>query len=294
MTRLYFAACVFLLASGQALAQKCPSIETYLMDKGFAEYAPWRVTSGGPGQCSFSTKNTSVNFGFSHVVSPTLEAARSGALDMKRAVAATSLVEPMPSLGEEGFTYQQKKPNGEVDRTQMFFYGHRGTIGLTGYLNLTGPITPEQRLLAGNLMSATLGAASNPKMLAKESNCRYLDASLVKRLLPSGELSIIVPDANNCVVSADGKAITVSVSKDSRGWAAAERLLKDGGCTVEAIANFGKGAGVAHHCAKGNPRAEVVVVTGNRIYKVLFAPPVEPNDTERATLVELARYAARN
>jgi len=294
MRALPFAACLLLLAGVPALAQKCPSIETYLMDKGFSEYAPWRVMSGGPGQCSFSTKNTSVNFGFSHVVSPTSEAARAAALDMKRAVAATSVVEPMPSLGEEGFTYQQKKPNGEVDRSQMFFYGHRGTIGLSGYLNLKGQITPEQRLLAGNLLSTTLGAASNPRMLAKESNCRYLDANLVKRLLPSGDQSIVVPDANNCVLSADGRAITVSVSKDSRGWAAAERLLKEGGCTVETIPNFGKGAGIAHHCTKGNPRAEVVVVTGNRMFKVLFAPPAEPSADERDTLVELARYAARN
>ncbi|MFO1304728.1 MAG: hypothetical protein U1F54_13430 [Burkholderiales bacterium] len=294
MKILPFAACLLLLASTASLAQRCPTIETSLMDKGFAEYAPWRVTSGGPGQCSFSTRNTSVNFGFSHVVSPTLDAATAGALDMKRAVAATSLVEPMPSLGEEGFTYQQRKPNGEVDRSQMFFYGHRGTIGLTGYLNLTGPITPEQRLLAGNLLSATLGAASNPKKLAKESNCRYLDASLVKQLLPSGDPSIIVPDANNCVLSADGKAITVSVSKDSRGWAAAERLLKEGGCTVETIPGVGKGAGIAHHCTKGNPRAEAIVVTGSRMVKVLFAPPAEPSAAERATLVELARYAARN
>jgi hypothetical protein len=294
MRALPIATCLLLLACVPALAQKCPTIETSIMNKGFSEYAPWRVMSGGPGECSFSTRNTSVNFGFSHVVSPTPEAARAGALDMKRAVAGTSVVEAMPSLGEEGFTYQQKKPNGEVDHSQMFFYGHRGTVGLTGYLNLTGPITPEQRLLAGNLMAATLGAASNPRKLAKESNCRYFDASLVKRLLPSGDTSIIVPDANNCVVSADGSAITVSVSKDSRGWSAAERLLKDGGCTVETLPNLGKGAGIAHHCTTGNPRAEVVVVTGSRMVKVLFAPPAEPTADDRAALVELARFAARN
>lgn len=283
-----------LLACAPAIAQKCPKIETHVLDKGFSESAPWRVMSGGPGECSFTTRNTSVNFGFSHVVSPTPEAARAGAVDMKHAVAATSVVEPMPSLGEEGFTYQQKKRNGDVDRSQMFFYGHRGTVGLTGYLNLKGPITPEQRLLAGNLLATTLGAASNPKMLAKESHCRYFDASLVKRLLPSGDQSIVVPDANHCVVSADGNVITVSVSKDARGWAAAERLLREGDCTVEAIPNFGKGAGISHHCRKGNPRAEVVVVTGSRMVKVLFAPPAEPSADDRATLVELARFAARN
>jgi hypothetical protein len=199
----------------------------------------------------------------------------------------------MPALGENGIAYQQKKPDGQVDRTSMFFYGHRGTVGVSGYLNLKDAITPAQRDLAAYLIAGTLGVATNPKALAKETNCRYLDADLVKRLLP-GDMSTIVPDANNCVVSAGGRVITVSVTKDARGWPAAERLLKDGGCTVDVLPNFGKGAGVAHHCSKGNPRAEVVVATGPRLFKFLYVPTSEPSADDRATLVELARAGARN
>ena len=201
----------------------------------------------------------------------------------------------MPSLGEKGIAYQPKKPDGSIDRTSMFFYGYLGSVNVSGYLNLKDPITPEQRDLAADLLAGTLGVvATSAKALAKITNCRYLDDNLVKRLLPADDMSSIVPDANNCVVSAGGKVITVSVVKDARGWSAAERLLKGGGCTVDTLPNIGKGAGIAHHCREGNPRAEVVVVTGSRMFKVLYVPAAEPSAEDRALVVELAKFAARN
>lgn len=287
---------LFLLLASTAsfAAPKCPAIETWMVDKGFSEAAPWRVMSGGAGQCSFTTRNSSVNFGFNHMVVKSEEAALASAIEMRQAVAGTSVVEPMPSLGENGFAYQPKKDNGQVDRTSMFFYGHRGTVNVSGYLNLKGAITPAQRDLAANMLAGTLRVATNPKALAKETNCRYLDPDLVKRLLPADDVATIVPDANNCVVSAGGRVVTVSVARDTRGWATAERLLKEGGCTVDAIPNLGKGAGIAHHCRDGNPRAEVTFISGSRIFRLLYAPAAEPSADDRAVLVDLGRFAARN
>jgi hypothetical protein len=275
-------------------AQKCPAIATSMLDKGFYQVAPWRVLSGGTGECSFMTRNSSVSFGFNHMVAPSADGALAAMTDMRQAVAGTSLVEPLPSLGEQGFSYQPKKPNGQVDRTSMFFYGHRGRVNVSGYLNLKDPITPAQRDLAANLIAGTLGVATSPRALAKATNCRYLDPTLVERLLPAGDVSTIVTDANNCVLSAGGNVITVAVTKDARGWAAAERMLKDGGCTVDTLSDLGKRAGIAHHCSKGNPRAEVLFVTGSRMFRLLYAPTAEPSAEDRATLVELAKVAARN
>ena len=275
-------------------AQKCPAIETSMLDKGFSEFAPWRVVSGGAVECSFTTKNSSVNLGFNHMVTTSAEGAVTAATEMRQAVAGTSLVEPMLSLGEHGFTYQPKKDNGQIDRTSMFFYGHRGRVNVSGYLNLKDPITPAQRDLAANLIAGTLGVATNPKALAKATNCRFLDPNLVRRLLPAGDMTTIVPDPNNCVVSAGGSVITVAVTKDSRGWATAERLLKDGGCTVDTLNHLGKRAGIAHHCSTGNPRAEVLFVTGSRMFRLLYAPAAEPSADDRAMLVELARGAAKH
>jgi len=278
--------------SASFAAMRCPAIETYMLDKGFSEAAPWRVMSGGAGECSFTTKNSGVNFGFSHIVTKSAEAAIAATDDMRRAVAGTSLVEPMLSLGEKGFAYQPRQKSGEIDRTSMFFWGHRGSVNVSGYLNLKTAITPAQRDLAANLLASTLGVATNPKALAKEANCRYLDANLVKRLLPADDMATTVPDSNNCVVSAGGGVITVAVTKDARGWAAAQRLLQNGGCTVDTLSNLGKGAGIAHHCKEGNPRAEVLFVTGSRMFKLLYAPTTEPSADDRAALVELARVAA--
>ena len=284
---------LWLACTASFAASKCPPIETSLLDRGFADAAPWRVVSGGAVECTFMAKSSSVSFGFNHIVANTMEAATAASNDMRRAVAGTSLIEPMPSLGENGFAYQPKLADGKVDRKSMFFFGQRGTVNVSGYLNLKDAITPAQRDLAANLIAGTLRIATSPKALAKATNCRYLDPDLVARLLPAGDLSAIVPDANNCVVSAGGSVITVAVTKDTRGWPVSERLLKNGGCTVDTLPGLGKGAGIAHHCRQGNPRAEVVVLTGSRKLALLFVPTAEPSADDREALVELARFAAK-
>lgn len=284
----------FLIASGSSVAATCPALDKTLLDKGFPDVAPWRVNSGGSTECSFSARTSSINFGFNHSIASSDAAARTAAAEMRQAVASTSVVTPMLSLGDDGIAYQPKKPNGQVDAKSMFFSGQRGTVGVSGYLNLDKPITEQQRILAANLISGTLGLASSPKALAKASQCRYLDAALVSRLLPAGDSSSIVPDASNCIVSAGGAVITVAITKDTRGWSGAQRMFKDDGCTVEAVADLGKSASIAHHCRKGNARAEVAFVTASRTVRVLFAPPAEPTAAQRETLVQLARFASQN
>jgi len=274
-------------------AQKCPLIETSLVDKGFSDVAPWRVLSGGQGECSFMTANTSISFGFNHMVTPSTEAATAAAVGMREAVAATSVVEPMLALGEEGFSYQMKKDDGEVDPAQMFFYGHRGSVNVSGYLNLAKPITPAQRDFAGHLVASTLGVATSPKALAKETNCPYLDPGMVQRLLASDEVSAIVPDKTSCVLSADRRVVTVAVTKTTQNRAMAQALLGAGGCTVDALPKLGKPSGLMHHCSEGNPRAEAVFLAGGRMFRLVFAGAAEPSDGERAALVELAEFASR-
>ena len=105
-------------------------------------------------------------------------------------------------------------------------------------------------------------------------------------------MATIVPDANNCIVSAGNSVITVAVSKDTRGFGDAERILKNEGCAVDALSSLGRGAGISYRCRTGNPRAEVVVVNGSRWLRILYAPPAEPTAGEREALVELARFAA--
>jgi hypothetical protein len=274
-------------------AQKCPAIETSMIGKGFGG-GPWRVMSGGPGECSFMAANTSVNFGFNHMVTESTDLATAAAVQMREAVAPKSVVEPMPALGDEGFAYQPKNDAGEVDPASMFFYGHRGKVNVSGYLNLASAITPAQRDFAAHLIAGTLGVATSAKALAKESRCPYLDDDLVKQLLPSGNVAAIVPDKNNCVMSADGRVLTVAIVKGKRSREAAEGMLHSGACTVDPLPKLGTTAGVMHHCGEGNARTQVVVAANGRMIEITYVPGQEPSDEQRATVIALAEFALKH
>lgn len=293
-----FAICFALLlfAADSALAaSKCPFVDAALLNKGLPEGAPWRVMSGGQGECSFmGGTDTGVNFGFSHMVAETSDKAAQAAASMKDAVAPTSSVEPVPALGEHGIAYRVKNDAGGVDPKSLFFYGHRGPVGVSGYLNLASAITAAQRDFAASLIASTLGVATNAKALAKESRCPFFDDALVKRLLPSGDVTISVPNKDSCVVSASGSVLMVSATRSAQSAQAASNMMKDNGCTVDRLPKLGRIAGISHHCTGGNPRAQVLFVSGDRMFDVTLVPPSEPSETQRATLVELAEFASRH
>lgn len=289
-----FGLCLLVAGSSALAATKCPSIDVTQLNKGLPDGAPWRVMSGGQGECSFMAgKNTSVNFGFSHTVAESAEKAAEAAVSMKDAVVPTSRVEALPALGEHGIVYQMKDDTGGVDPKSMFFYGQSGRIGVSGYLNLGSAITTAQRDFAANLIASTLGAASSAKALAKETNCHWFNDSLVKSLLPAGDVTISVPDKNSCVVSASGSVLMVSVTRSAQSAQAASNMMKGNGCSVDPLPQLGKVAGISHHCSGGNPRAQVLFVSGGRMFDVTLVPTGEPTEAQRAALVELAEFAAK-
>jgi len=287
---LYLLAC----ASAAPAATKCPFIDAALLNKGLPDGAPWRVMSGGQGECSFTAKDTSVSFGFSHMVAESTEKATEAARSMKEAVVPTSRVEPLPVLGEYGIDYNMKNEAGMPDEKSMFFYGHSGRVGVSGYLNLNNAITRDQRDFAANLIASTLGVAGSARALKKETNCPYFEDSLVKRLLPSGDVTISIPNKDSCIVSASGSVLMVSASSSAQSAQAVSNMLKDNGCTVDSLPKFGKVAGIAHHCSGGNPRAQILFVSGGRMFDVTLVPTSEPTEAQRATLIELAEFAAKH
>jgi len=272
--------------SGTTLAAtKCPFIDAAVLNKGLPDGAPWRVISGGQGECSFTAKDMNVSFGFSHMVAESTEKATQGARSMKDAVVPTSRVEPLPVLGEYGIGYNMKNKAGMADEKSMFFYG---------YLNLKNAITTAQRDFAANLIASTLGVASNARALKKETNCPFFDDALVKRLLPAGDVTISVPNKDSCIVSASGNVLMVSVNRSAQSAQAATNMMKDNGCKVDPLPQLGKIAGISHHCSGGNPRAQILVAAGGRMLDVTLVPTAEPTEAQRATLVELAEFAAKH
>lgn len=286
---------ILLLAASHLVfaAVKCPTIETAMVEKGFG-HGPWQAVSGGQGECSFMAADTSNNFGFSHMVSESTELATKAAIEMRDAVAGTSVVVVLPSLGEKGIAYQMKDEKGAVNPGSMFFYGHRGSLTVSGYLNLTSAITPEQRDLAANLIASTLGAASSARKLAKESDCPYFDDALVKKLLPTGSVSAIVPNKESCIVSADGRVITLSMIKDARSGDRARGMMQGSSCQQDALPKLAEIAAILHHCSEGNPRAQVVIARDGRSLDIVYIAGPEPSAEQRAILIELATYALRH
>ncbi len=294
--RLMFLLALYLLAAASAVqaATKCPFIDVALLNKGLPDGAPWRVMSGGQGECSFSAKDMSVSFGFSHMVAESAEKATEAAKSMKDAVTPTSRVEALPALGEYGIDYNMKNDKGMPDERSMFFYGHSGRVGVSGYLNLKNAITTQQRDFAANLIASTLGVAGSARALKKETSCPYFEDSLVKSLLPSGDVTISIPNKDSCVVSASGSVLMVSANGSAQSAQAVSNMLKDSGCTVDPLPKFGKVAGIAHHCSGGNPRAQILFVSGGRLFDVTLVPTSEPTEAQRNTLVQLAEFAARH
>jgi len=274
-------------------AQKCPAIETSMLDKGFSEFAPWRVVSGGAVECSFTTKNSSVNLGFNHMVTTSAEGAVTAATEMRQAVAGTSLVEPMLSLGEHGFTYQPKKDNGQIDRTSMFFYGHRGRVNVSGYLNLKDAITPAQRDLAANLIA---GRSASPPIQRHSRRRRIAVPRPESRKAPAaGGRRLDDRPGFEQLRGVGGRQRHYRGRHQGRAW------LGDGGAPAEGWRLHGRHAAKSRqgrrYCAslqQGQSRAEVVFVTGSRMFRLLYVPAAEPSADDRAALVELARVAARN
>ena len=291
---ILFGLCLLAVSGTAAAAAKCPFIDVALLNKGLPDGAPWRVMSGGQGECSFTAKDTSVSFGFSHMVSESTEKATEAAKSMKEAVAPTSRVEPLPALGEHGIDYNMKNEAGMPDEKSMFFYGHEGRVGVSGYLNLKNAITAQQRDFAANLIASTLGVAGSARALKKETSCPYFDNDLAKSLLPPGDVTVSIPNKDSCVVSASGSVLMVSVNRNAQNAQAVSNMLKGNGCTVDPLPKFGKVGGIAHHCSGGNPRAQILFVSGDRMFDVTLVPTTEPTQAQRDALVELAAFASKH
>lgn len=273
--------------------EKCRSLDVAKLNKAIPLAAPWRVSGGGNGSCSFEAGGSANSFGFSQTVDASADKAEASVGDSKQSIRADNSVNDETNLGVNGFSYSVKLPSGEVNDKSVFLFGHRGSIEISGYLNLPKAVTPAQRQAAAQLMFDSMAIAENSKALAKASNCPYFDSALIKRLLPFDDLAIAVPGPGSCVVSAAGNVVMIGVSAGSNNAAqAVGNMLKDSGCTVEQLPRLGKPAGIAYACKGGNPRAQILFIAKGRMFDLSFVPTQEPTAEQRSSLVELAEYAA--
>lgn len=279
-------------SAAASAAGKCRALDVAKLNAAIPLAAPWKVDGGGSGSCSFSAGGGSENsFGFSQTVDASADKAEASVGDSRRTIAADNPVNDEASLGTHGFSYSVKLPSGQANDKSVFFFGHRGSVEISGYLNLQKAVTPAQRQAAAQLMFDSMAVAEDSKALAKATNCPYFDPALIQRLIPSGDLSTAVPSPGNCIVSAAGSVVMIGVSGGPNIAQAVGNMLKDSACTVEPLPRLGKPAGIAYACKGGNPRAQVLFVAKGRMFDLTFVPGQEPTAEQRASLIELAQYA---
>ncbi len=280
-------------SAAASAAEKCRSLDVAKLNKAIPVTAPWRVSGGGNGSCSFAAGGSANSFGFSQTVDASADKAQASVGDSKHTVAADNRVNDETILGANGFSYSVKLPSGEANDKSVFLFGHRGSVEVSGYLNLPKAVTPAQRHAAAQLIFDSMAIAENSKALAAATNCPYFDSALIKHLLPFDDLSIAVPGPGSCIVSAAGNVVMISVSSGGNDPAqAVGNMLKDSGCTVEQLSRLGKPAGITYACKGGNPRAQILFIAKGRMFDLTFVPTQEPTTEQRALLVELAEYAA--
>ena len=275
-------------------AEKCRSLDLAKLNKAIPLATPWRIDGGGNGSCSFSAGGGSANsFGFSQTIDASADKAEVSVGDSKKVIAADNRVNDETTLGANGFSYSVKLPSGVANDKSVFLFGHRGSVEISGYLNLQKAVTPAQRQAATQLMFDSMKIAENSKALAKAEKCPYFDMALIQQLLPSDDLAIAVPGPDSCVVSAGSSAVIISVTRGTNNAAQAiGNMLKDSGCTVEQLPRLGKPNGIMYACKGGNARAQILFMAKGGFFDLSFVPTQEPTAEQRATLIELAEYAA--
>jgi len=275
-------------------AQKCRSLDLAKLNKAIPLATSWRTDGGGNGSCSFSAGGGGANsFGFSQTIDASADKAEASVGDSKKTIGADNRINEETTIGKNGFSYSIKLPSGVPNDKSVFLFGHRGSVEISGYLNLQKAVTPAQRQAAAQLMFDSMKIAENSKALAKAEKCPYFDMALIQQLLPSDDLSIAVPGPDSCVVSADSSAVIISVTRGTNNAAQAiGNMLKDSGCTVDQLPRLGKPNGIMYACKGGNPRAQILFMAKGGFFDLSFVPTQEPTAEQRATLIELAEYAA--
>ncbi len=291
-TRFLIGLFCLIASATAAAAEECMTLDVAAVNKALPEAAPWRLLNGGISACTFTAGSMDSSFDYNLTVRATAAAAQESTRASKADAADNhNRVDVLPALGSDGFAYSPKSDAGATKAETVFFFGNRNNIEIIGDLNLKQAVTPNQRNAVARLLATAATAASNPRAQAAASNCPYFDMPVLKRLLPPGEMTVMVPAATNCIASVGGAVAMIGVVTSPHAAEGATNMMKDNGCSVDPLPQFGSVAGISHHCSGGNPRAQILIVDGNKMLDFSVVLAQEPTEDQRALLVQLAAYA---
>lgn len=277
-------ACLLLLPAG-AIAAECGWLATSELDRLFPDKAPWRVTVGGQvGRCQFLSRPPPNFFAANQMVHDSPQAAADFVDSLRPEMSKSYELVDSPDIGDNGFLYVAKADAGPGSERVVGYAGHRGRVAVIGTLNLQQPPSPAQRAAGMKLVQAALALSGDDEALAAATDCPWLDAAALERVLPGGNVTQQVYGENSCVATDAAKAVlTVSI----RDLDPALLALRGEDCTWQELPALGAQAALGHTCTSGNPRATLQFVAGNRQVVYNLVPGAEPSAAQREGLIEL-------
>ncbi len=295
MTKFILFATFICFAPFAHASTTCDALSVEQVNKALPDFAPWILTSGGAGSCTFSpTKDVTEELSIMQRVENSEADASDSLHDSREAMVGQKavVVRDEPSLGKGAFSYSEN----DKDLNFATFSASRKRMTVEASLTVRRPITSAQYEGAKQLEAIALSSADNESIVAAASHCLYFDAAVLQRLLPGAGLHQTVRGTTGCDAQADAWSVSLSIEQDND----ADRLEMlfqngglDSGCTLEPLPRLGLNATLNYNCEGPSKGATVRFLNGHELFEYfLFSSESQsPTAAQRATLVELVEHA---
>ena len=269
----------------------CAIVSPEALDQIFPEHAPWGVMSGGTGRCKFhSDESRPINFASIVQDIKGSQAEAEEVLTKLRGNAAKQgfVVESVPSLGKNAFSYRSASPEPAFSGT-MYFVSNDKNVVVLAWLSMQKPVHPTYVEGGIRFARAGLGIGGNTAAQAAVKDCPWFTNATLQKLLPGPGFKAQSYGENSCKAEAGDRVVIATIM----AAADADLLQKATGatCKSEPVPALGAKGLMRYGCTGGNPNARVSMVAGAHYVEYAFAPGREPTAAERALLIELAEKA---
>jgi hypothetical protein len=286
------------LASTTSFAnQDCNILSIDEVVNHYPYFKPWKVTNGGDGACMFEGQRKVKGGGTSTVMltltqlmqqSPKEAEEMMGTMiDAYKGQAGDFKLEP--KLGKSGFIHATRDDN----TTLVTWWAHRDRAALNGLLSAPGSFNfdadARQELLV--LMDKALANSTTARAYAAAASCDYLDAALLKQLMPGKPEPKMQQFGNNSCMATGANDAVVIFSRTDSDSSRYEMFVESsqGVCKLEKAPDIGPTAHVSHSCTAGNPTASVNFLKDNFRHEISLTENKEPSPAKRAMMVKMAQ-----
>lgn len=291
------------LSTGARAREVCDFLPVEWVNATFSAFAPWRVSSGGSGVCSFEAD---LRKGQSAGLSLVNFTVGQQFLDSAKEAAALVQLARTESVKQDLVVrrFANKDLGGEAYYSLLDQAGTRIWTGYThagkGAFNISlvtpqSPLSPEDEAAQFTQAARLVTQASAATGVAERAGlCPELDVALVKTVLAaktvkvqqlgSGLCTAHNPSANANTVMFQGER-----AQDAQALQRLARAQQRKSCTVEPLPQLGALASLSYGCTEGNPSATVWFAKRLASYTFSVFSSTEPSAKQRQDLITLAK-----